>query len=42
MAIFAGASIGLEPVGGALLIMAGIFYADRPDKDRQEPEVAER
>ena len=30
-AIFAGESIGLKQVGGALLIMAGIYYANRPE-----------
>ena len=30
-AIFAGESVGLKHVGGALLIMAGIFYANRPE-----------
>ena len=30
-AIFAGESIGLKQIGGALLIMAGIFYANRPE-----------
>ena len=29
--IFVGESIGLKQIGGALLIMAGIFYANRPE-----------
>lgn len=31
-AIFAGEAVGVKQIGGAALIMAGIFYANRPDR----------
>ena len=39
-AIFAGESIGLKQIGGALLIMAGIFYANRPELPAPAPAAA--
>ena len=39
-AIFAGESIGLKQIGGALLIMAGIFYANRPEPPAPAPAPA--
>jgi drug/metabolite transporter (DMT)-like permease len=39
-AIFAGESIGLKQIGGAILIMAGIFYANRPEPAARAPVPA--
>ena len=39
-AVFAHEMVGLKQIGGALLIMGGIFYANRPERDAQQSSLA--